>query len=98
MADEFGIDGDPAARVLTEDPVEADNGDETACQQFAQHSAGADRGKLVCVTDQDELAAARHCLEKMQGKMVIQHGDLVGEDQIGLQRFHTAEVSAVKGE
>ena len=70
VADELGVDGDPAARVLaarvlTEDPVEADNGDETACQQFAQHSAGADRGELVCVTDQDELAAARHCLEKM---------------------------------
>ena len=30
--------------------------------------------------------------------MVIQHGDLVGENQIGLQSLHTAEVSAVKGE
>ena len=97
VADQLGIYRDPAAGVLAEYPVQLDDRDAAAGKQLAQHSARPHGGELIGVADEDELTAVGHGLEEMHGQVVVQHGDLVCQNEIGVQILHRAKIAAVPG-
>lgn len=97
VADELGVDGDPAALPLTVDLVQPHHGDTAACDHLAQHRAGTGRGKLVCVADQNHLTARLDGVKEGACHIDVQHGDLVHQKQVCVQRRRRAEAAVVAG-
>ena len=97
VTNQLGVYRDPAAGVLAEYPVQLDDRDAAAGKQLAQHSARPHGGELIGVADEDELTAVGHGLEEMHGQVVVQHGDLVRQNEIGVQLLHRAKIAAVPG-
>ena len=97
MPDELGVDGDPAALPLAVDLVQPHHRNTAACDHLAQHRAGADGGKLVDVADQDDLTARLDCVKQGVGNKNVQHGDLVHQKKVGVQRRRRAEAAIIAG-
>jgi len=55
-------------------------------EQIAQHLAGADRGKLVDVPDQEQVGAGWDGLDEFVGEDEVEHGGLVHDEQIDVER------------
>ncbi len=91
----MGVQRNPAGILLAVGDVQVDGGDQAAPQQFPQHIAGAHRGQLVRVAHQKELGARFNAAEQLCRQPHIDHGDLVHNDQVGLQRLAAAEVSVL---
>ena len=66
-------------------------------EQVAQHLAGADRGQLVDVADQQQVRAGRDGLDQLVGQDQIQHGRLVDDHQVGVQRVVPVEGGSPPG-
>ena len=63
-------------------------------EQVAQDFAGADRGELVDVADQQQMRSLGDRLDQLVGQDHVHHRGLIDHDQIGVQRV-VAVVSGV---
>ena len=54
-------------------------------EQVAQHLAGADRGQLVHVPDQQQVRPRRYRLDQLVGQDHVDHRGLVHDDQVGVE-------------
>src|SRR3990167_5329778 len=87
------------AFFLTENGVEADGDNALRINQVFEYTSGTDTGKLVYIADQDKARRFRNRLEKGEHEVCIDHGHLVYNDQIGIERVffipfepHRAEI------
>ena len=85
MVDAVGVDDDAGPPGLAEDLGQAHPRDGTGGEQVPQHLAGADRGELVDVADQQQMRPGRDGLDQLVGQDHVQHRGLIDHDQIGVQ-------------
>ncbi len=57
-----------------------------------ENAAGADRGELVDVADEHELAVQRQRLEHVVGEHRVDHRRLVEDDEVGFERVRGVAV------
>ena len=70
---------------LAEDLRQPEDRDRPGGDDIPEHIAGADRGQLVGVADQQQLATGRHRLQQRGGEADVEHRALVDDKEIGLQ-------------
>ncbi len=85
--DPVGVGDDAGLLGLAEDAREAHGRDRAAVgQQVPQHLAGADAGQLVDIADEEQVGARRNGLDQLVGQEEVQHGGLVHDDEVGVER------------
>ena len=85
VVDAVGVDDDAGLAGLAEDLGQADPRDGAGGEQVAQDFAGADRGELVNVADQQQMRSGRDGLDQLVGQDHVHHRGLIDHDQIGVQ-------------
>ena len=86
VVDAVGVDDDAGLLCLAEDLGQAHPRDRAGGEQVAQDFAGADRGELVDVADQQQMRPGRDGLDQLVGQDHVHHRGLVDHDQVGVQR------------
>jgi len=85
FVDPVGVDDDEALGALAEDvPQTHDIGDARA-DDVSENGAGADRGELVDVADEHELAVEGQRLEEVVGQHRVDHRRLVEDHEVGFE-------------
>ena len=86
LVDPVGILDDEAAGFLAEDFAQADDRLGPGLDEVAQELARPEGGQLVLVADQDEPHGRGHGLDQRVHQGQIDHGELVDDDGLALQR------------
>ena len=55
-------------------------------EEVGQHVPGPDAGKLVRITDEQQVCSGRDGLDQLIGQQGVEHADLVNRHQVGFQR------------
>src|SRR5690606_31079334 len=84
--DPVGVDDHTGLLCLPEDGGESDAGQRVGGEQVPQDFTRADRGELVDVADQQQVSSGSDRLDELVGEDEVQHGNLVHDDQVGVDR------------
>ena len=84
VVDAVGVDDDAGLLGLAEDLGEAHPRDRVGGEQVAQDFAGADRGELIDVADEQQMRSFGDGLDELVGQDDVHHRGLVDHDQIGV--------------
>ena len=82
-----GVRDDPALRGLAEDRRQADGRDTRDSQEVLQDRPRPHRGQLIRVAHQEERGGEGNRLEQVVGEQDIDHGRLIHDHEVGLQRI-----------
>ena len=85
VVDAVGVDDDARPLGLAEDLGQADPRDALGGEQVAQDFAGADRGELVDVADEQQMRSVGDRLDQLVGQDHVHHRALIDHDQVGIQ-------------
>ena len=85
--DPVGVQDDAAALGLTENFVQAKGGNDTGIQKIRQHISRAHAGKLIHISHQNQCHGIGHRLQQIVHQHDINHGALVHDQHIALQRM-----------
>jgi hypothetical protein len=86
LVDAVGVDDDPGAERLAEDLGQAHGRHRGGADQVGEHRAGADRGQLVDVPDDQESGSVRDRAQELVHQHRVHHRRLVDDQELGLQR------------
>ena len=86
VVDAVGVDDDARLLGLAEDLGQAHPRDVAGGEQVAQDLAGADRGELIDVADEQQVRALGDRLDQLVGEDHVHHRGLVDHDQVGVKR------------
>jgi hypothetical protein len=78
---------DAASLRLPKNLIQASHRNSIGTDQVFEHVSGSDRGKLVYVSDKNQMAIRFNGLEKVSGKSGIQHGRFVNDYEVGTEWF-----------
>ena len=84
LVDAMGIADDERVGRLAENGFQADDGGHIGGDQVAQHVARADRGQLVDVADEQQVAVGADGLKQIVGQHQVEHRRLVDDDHISV--------------
>ena len=85
VVDAVGVDDDAGLAGLAEDMGQADPRDAVGGEQVAQDFAGADRGELIDVADEQQMRSVGDRLDQLVGQDHVHHRALIDHDQISIQ-------------
>ena len=85
VVDAVSVDDDARLLGLAEDLGQAHPWDGVGGEQVAPDFAGADRGELVDVADEQQMRSVGDRLDQLVGQDYVHHRALVDHDQIGVQ-------------
>ena len=85
VVDAVGVDDDARLAGLAEDLGQANPRDGVSGEQVAQDFAGADRGELVDVADEQQMRSVGDRLDQLVGQDHVHHRALIDHDQISIQ-------------
>ena len=87
MVDPMGIDDDHTLSGLPEYLGQCDTGQGAAVNDILKHVPGPHRGKLVAVSHHDHTGAPGHRLQQAVHQENVNHGHLIHNQHITLQRI-----------
>ena len=76
---------DVAIFFLSKDFVEGDGGDGGGIDDVFENSAGADRGELVDVADEEEVCGGGDGVEKRSGEVGVDHAGFVDDKEVSFE-------------
>ena len=94
LVDAVGVDDDAALGGLAEHLGEPHHRHGARRDDVGQHLAGADRGQLVDVADDQQRGAVRHRAQQRVHQRHIHHGGLVDHQQVAFQRIAAGAAEA----
>ena len=89
--------GDLTSCCLTVYFIQPDNRYYFARNHLAQYSARTYRRQLIGITDKNQLCAGSDRTKQISCQIDIQHGNLIHQNQISVQRFRFAVFTILIG-